>query len=117
MSAYTQENVVEKNKKKFPALLVITENGYAKHSYLGDFRKTARRGTGGVKTLNITSKTGKPVLVLILQGQEESLIVTTKNGVTIRIPLASVPQLGRGTQGVRIIRLDKDDSVVSGTVN
>lgn len=110
-----QKNLIDKSKN-FPSLLVITENGYAKHSYLGEFRKTAR-GAGGVKTLNITSKTGKPVLVLIIYGKEESLIITTKNGVTIRIPIESIPQLGRSTQGVKVIRLKENDIVVSGSVN
>lgn len=102
--------------KQFPSLLVITENGYGKHTYLGDFRKTARAASG-VKTLNMTKKTGKPVLILVLSGQEETLIVTTKNSITIRVGLKDVPQLGRSTQGVKIIRLDEGDAVVNGGIS
>ena len=102
--------------KQFPALLVITANGYGKSTYLANYRKTARAASG-VKNLNITTKTGKPVLVEMLYGEEEILVVTTKNGVTIRLNPQDVPQLGRSTQGVRLIKLDAKDFVVSGGVN
>ncbi len=101
--------------KAYPSLLVVTENGFGKQTYLDGYRKT-KRAAGGVKTLNMTKKTGKPVLVQILDGQEESLIVTTKKGVTIRISPEDISQLGRNTQGIKVIRLHKSDSVVSGSV-
>jgi DNA gyrase subunit A len=102
--------------KDFPSLLVITANGYGKHTYLSDFRKTARAASG-VKTLQITEKTGKPVLVQMLYGEEENLIVTTKKGITIRLDPQAIPQLGRSTQGVRVIKLEAGDTVVSGSVS
>jgi DNA gyrase subunit A len=70
-----------------------------------------------VKTLNLTSKTGKPVMVKIMYGSEETLVLTTKNGITIRISTDQISQLGRSTQGVRVIKLDKGDFVVSGGIS
>jgi DNA gyrase subunit A len=105
-----------KGDKQFPSLMVITENGYGKSTYLGNYRKTAR-AAGGVKNLNTTKKTGKPIMVKILFGEEETLFVTTKQGITIRLSPEEVPQLGRNTQGVKIIKLDDKDFVVSGGVS
>jgi DNA gyrase subunit A len=116
LPAQQQVLIKDPNAKQFPSLLVITENGYGKHTYLQEFRKTARAGKG-VKTLNLTAKTGKPVLVQVLFGNEETLVVTTKKGITIRLDPNQVPQSGRSTQGVIIIRMDSDDKVVSGSVN
>jgi DNA gyrase subunit A len=99
----------------YPSLLIITENGYGKQTELADFRKT-NRGASGVKTLNKTKKTGKPVLIQILYGTESNLIVTTKKGVTINIDPEKISQLGRNTQGVKIINLQAGDEVVSGSV-
>lgn len=107
--------ISETKDKKYPTLLVVTENGFGKQTFLGEFRKT-NRAASGVKTLNITKKTGKPVLIHILDGQEEDLIVTTKNGVTIRINPADISHFGRATQGVKTIKLDDQDVVVSGSV-
>lgn len=107
---------VAKAPKKYPSLMVITENGYGKHTHLAEFRKTGRGGKG-VKTLNVTTKTGKPVLVHILKGDEESLIVTTRRGITINIHPKHIPQSSRVTQGVRLIRLSEEDKVVSAGVN
>lgn len=112
-----QQTLIESSSdKQYPALLVITANGYGKSTYLANYRKTARAASG-VKNLNITTKTGRPVLVEMLYGQEEILVVTTKNGVTIRLNPNDVPQLNRSTQGVRLIKLDPKDTVVSGGVN
>jgi DNA gyrase subunit A len=102
--------------KQYPSLLVITECGFGKQTYLAEYRKT-NRAASGVKTLNMTKKTGSPVLVQILGGEEENLIVTTKQGVTIRISPEEISQLGRSTQGIKVIRLDSGDQVVSGSVS
>ena len=106
----------DKKTKVYPSLLVITEKGFGKQTSLGEYRKT-NRAAGGVKTLNLSKKTGQPVLVQILTGVEENLIVTTKNGITIRIAPEDISQFGRNTQGVKIIRLEDKDSVVSGGVS
>lgn len=102
-------------EKQYPSLIVITKNGFGKQTFLGEYRRT-NRAASGVKTLNITKKTSEPVLVSILCGEEENIIITTKNGVTIRTNLSEINQLGRNTQGVKIIRLDDNDEVVSGSV-
>jgi DNA gyrase subunit A len=103
-------------EKKYPTLLVVTEKGFGKQTFLGSFRKT-NRAASGVKTLNITKKNGKPVLINILTGDEENLVVTTKKGVTIRIEPSHISHFGRATQGVKTINLDDGDEVMSGSVN
>lgn len=115
----SDESLLEDSKPKekiYPSLLVITQNGFGKQTHLAEFRQT-NRAAAGVKTLNLTKKTGKPVLVQILYGDEKTLIVTTKQGVTIRIDPADISQMGRNTQGVRLIKLDPHDEVVSGGVS
>ncbi len=102
--------------KTYPSLMVITENGYGKQTDLAEFRMTARNGKG-VKTLKTTDKTGHPVLVEILYGNESSLVVTTKNGITIRISPENINQMSRNTQGIKIIRLEEGDLVVSAGIN
>ena len=102
--------------KKFPSLLVITENGFAKHTYLPEFRKTSRAASG-VKTLNMTTKTGKPVMIQVLKGDEENLIITTKDGITIAIDPNTISQFGRSSQGVKAIKLDNKDKVVSASLS
>jgi len=109
------EEVVLK-EKTFPSLLVITKNGFGKQTDLAEYRKT-NRATSGVKTLNMTKKTGKPVLVQVLYGTEENLLVTTKGGITICISPDAISQLGRATQGIKIIKLEKGDEVVSGSID
>ena len=104
-----------KKNKTFPSLLVITENGFGKQTDLAEFRQT-NRGASGVKTLKLTEKTGRPVAVQILHGHETSLIVTTKNGVTIRLDPNEINQFGRVTQGVKLIKLDDSDRVVTASV-
>jgi len=105
-----------KRKKEYPSLLVVTSKGYGKQTSVKEYRLT-KRGASGVKNLNLTSKTGKPVIVELLNGDEENLIVTTKNGVTIRIEPSKISQLSRNTQGVKLIKLGKGDEVISGGVS
>ena len=107
--------IPETTNKLYPSLLVITENGFGKQTHLSGFRKTSRAAKG-VKTLNMTKKTGKPVLVQIMKGEETNLILTTKNGTTISISPDEIKQLNRATQGVIMMRLS-DDSVISGGAN
>jgi DNA gyrase subunit A len=102
--------------KTYPSLMVITEKGYGKQTDLGEFRMTGRNGKG-VKTLKITDKTGNPVLVEILYGNESNLVVTTKNGITIRISPENINQMSRNTQGIKVIRLEEDDTVVSAGIS
>lgn len=107
--------IPEITNKLYPSLLVITENGFGKQTHLSGFRKTSRAAKG-VKTMNMSKKTGKPVLVQIMNGEETNLILTTKSGTTISISPDDIRQLNRATQGVIMMRLS-DDTVISGGVN
>jgi DNA gyrase subunit A len=92
-------------------LLVVSEKGYGKRSSIDDYRIT-RRGGKGVKTINITEKTGK--LVAIKQvGDNDDLMIINRSGISIRIKVGELRVMGRATQGVRVIRLNEDDSISS----
>ena len=86
-------------------IMVISENGYGKRSDIEDYRKT-NRGGKGVKTLSITEKTGKLVAIESVT-DENDLMIINKSGITIRLHVASVRIMGRATQGVRLIDLEK----------
>ncbi len=86
-------------------IMVISENGYGKRSDIEDYRKT-NRGGKGVKTLNITDKTGKLVAIKSVT-DENDLMIINKSGVTIRLRVADVRIMGRATQGVKLIDLEK----------
>lgn len=94
-------------------LLVVSENGYGKRSNIDEYRIT-RRGGKGVKTLNVTSKTGKLVSVKKVADQDDLMIIN-KSGIMIRTPVSNLRVMGRATQGVRLIRLNDDDSIASVT--
>lgn len=91
------------------SILVISENGYGKRSLLEDYRIT-NRGGKGVKTMNITEKTGLLVAIKVIR-DEDDLMITNRSGILIRIAASSLRVMGRATQGVRVIRLDEDDSI------
>ena len=86
-------------------IMVISENGYGKRSDIEDYRKT-NRGGKGVKTLSITDKTGKLVAIKSVT-DENDLMIINKSGITIRLHVADVRIMGRATQGVRLIDLEK----------
>jgi DNA gyrase subunit A len=96
------------NKK----LLVVTENGYGKHSLLKQYKRQ-RRGGYGIKTAKITSKTGEIVGTHIIGEEESELIAISQKGQVIHTELSSIPVHGRATQGVRIMKLDSGDKVAS----
>jgi len=92
-------------------ILVVSENGYGKQSALEDYRIT-NRGGKGVKTMNITDKTG--LLISILEvTPEEDLMIITKRGTLIRLGIDSLRVMGRATQGVRLINLKNNDSIAA----
>src|SRR5688572_10232277 len=92
-------------------LLVVSENGYGKRSSMDDYRIT-NRGGKGVKTINITDKTGK--LVAIKQvGDDDELMIINRSGIAIRIEVKELRIMGRATQGVRLIKLNEDDRISS----
>ena len=85
--------------------MVVSEQGYGKRSDIEDYRKT-NRGAKGVKTLNITEKTGKLVTIKTVT-EENDLMIINKSGITIRLKVADVRIMGRATQGVKLINLEK----------
>ncbi len=92
-------------------LLVVSEKGYGKRSSIEDYRVT-KRGGKGVKTLNITGKTGKLVAIKEVADEDELMIIN-RSGITIRIKVSELRVMGRATQGVRLIKLNDDDRISS----
>jgi DNA gyrase subunit A len=92
-------------------ILVVSEKGYGKRTLLDDYRVT-NRGGKGVKTLNITDKTGSLVAMKAVS-DDEDLMVINKSGVMIRTGVSNLRVMGRATQGVRIINLKKSDEIAS----
>ena len=93
------------------SVLVVSENGYGKRSSIQEYRIT-NRGGKGVKTINITEKTGN-LIELKNVTDEDDLMVINKSGITIRIGVDTLREMGRATQGVKIIRLRDNDSIAS----
>ena len=90
-------------------ILLVTEKGYGKQTYVRDFRQT-KRGSKGVKALNITEKNGNLVAVKIVRPDKE-LVIMTDSGMTMRMPLDQISVLGRVTQGLRLINLRENQKV------
>jgi DNA gyrase subunit A len=101
--------------EKDRSILVVTENGYGKITPAKEY-KTQNRGGSGIKTAKVTTKTGKVVGAFILSKEdaaEGELIVMSKKGQVIKLPLKDVPSLGRDTQGVRVMKMRENDSIAS----
>ncbi|MEG2164345.1 MAG: DNA gyrase subunit A [Bacteroidales bacterium] len=93
-------------------IMVVSEQGYGKRSEIGDYRIT-NRGGKGVKTLNITEKTGNLVAIKSVT-DENDLVIINKSGITLRMQVSDVRIMGRATQGVRLINLEKrNDEIAS----
>ncbi|MFT5337162.1 MAG: DNA gyrase subunit A [Luteibaculaceae bacterium] len=92
-------------------VMVVSEKGYGKRSDLEDYRITGRGGKG-VKTLNVTDKTGGLVAIKSVC-DEEDLMIITKKGLTIRLPIVDLRVMGRATQGVRLMNLRKEDEIAA----
>ncbi len=92
-------------------ILVVSEKGYGKRSKLEDYRLT-NRGGKGVKTINITEKTGDLVAIKDVT-DEDDLMIITKKGLTIRMPVADLRVMGRATQGVKLINLKNGDEIAA----
>ncbi|MBQ3555572.1 MAG: DNA gyrase subunit A, partial [Bacteroidales bacterium] len=94
------------------SIMVVSEQGYGKRSYIDDYRIT-NRGGKGVKTLNITDKTGNLIAIKSVT-EENDLVIINKSGITLRMSLDDVRIMGRATQGVRLINLEKrNDEIAS----
>ncbi|MCB0849367.1 MAG: DNA gyrase subunit A, partial [Bacteroidetes bacterium] len=96
---------------KEETILVVSEKGYGKRSDLEDYRVT-NRGGKGVKTMNITDKTGDLIAIKCVT-EGDDLMIINKSGITIRMEVKDLRIMGRNTQGVKLIRLDDDDSIAS----
>lgn len=92
-------------------ILVVSENGYGKRSSLEDYRET-NRGGKGVKTINITEKTGNLIAIKNVQDSDDLMIIN-KSGIIIRLAIAELRVMGRATQGVRLINLKDNDAIAA----
>lgn len=95
-------------------ILAVSENGTGKRSPIESYRLT-NRGGKGVKTLEITNKTGD-LLAIKAVAEDDNLMITTKSGIVIRMPVGDIRVMGRATQGVRVIRVDDKDEIADVTV-
>ena len=96
------------------SVFVVSEKGNGKRSPLEDYRIT-NRGGKGVKTINITEKTGQLVAIKWVSEFDE-LMITTQDGIVIRTPVSDVRLMGRATQGVKVIRIQDKESIADVTV-
>ena len=99
------------NKPETETIMVVSENGYGKRSQVEDYRVT-NRGGKGVKTLNITEKTGRLVAIKVVT-DDNDLMIINKSGILIRLKVSECRIMGRATQGVRLNNLTKKNDVIS----
>ena len=92
-------------------VLVVSEKGFGKRTQVEEYRIT-NRGGKGVKTINVTDKTGSLVGILAVH-EKEDLMITCRSGVTIRMPVNGISEQGRATQGVKLIRVDEGDEIAA----
>jgi DNA gyrase subunit A len=92
-------------------VLVVSEQGFGKRTSVEEYRIT-NRGGKGVKTINVTEKTGSLVGLLTVT-EKEDLIITCKSGITIRTGIQQIREAGRATQGVKLIKLDEGDEIAA----
>ncbi len=102
---------VDSNAEEQPQLLVVSMKGYGKRSELEEYRKI-NRGGKGVKTMNITEKTGKLISIKAVTDLDDLMIIG-KSGITIRMSLDNIRVMGRATQGVRLIKISEDDEIAA----
>ena len=100
---------VNPTKDASRTVLVVSEKGYGKRTPVDEYRFT-NRGGKGVKTINVTAKTGQLVGILDVS-EKEDLMITCRSGVTIRMKVADISEQGRATQGVKLIRIDEGDAI------
>ena len=100
--------VVEENETAH-TILAVSEKGSGKRTEVSEYRLT-NRGGKGVKTMEVTGKTGAVITIKAVE-EDDDLMITTKSGITIRMPVSDIRVMGRATQGVRVIRIDEDDEI------
>jgi DNA gyrase subunit A len=103
---------VPKETEKEAALLTMGANGYGKKTSIKEY-KIQKRGGSGIKTSNVTAKTGEIIASAVVTGEEEEAVAMSKKSQVIRLGLSEIPSLGRSTQGVRIMKLHPGDSIAS----
>lgn len=101
----------EKSQEEQRDIFVVSENGFGKRSLLEDYRIT-KRGAKGVKTINITEKTGALIAIKGVNDQNDLMIIN-KSGITIRVAVSDIRLTGRATQGVKLINLKENDSIAA----
>ncbi len=99
----------EKENQQDLTILTITEKGYGKRTFIQDYRKT-HRGGKGVININTSDKSGNVIGIQVVT-KEDGLIITTGKGMVIRVPISDIREMGRNTQGVRIIKISDQDIV------
>lgn len=107
-------DVIKKEAKK-SEILIVTEHGYGKSTPVKEY-KTQNRGGSGIKTAKVTDKTGLIVGAIVLNEEERTegeLVIMSKKGQVIKLPIKDVPTLGRDTQGVRVMKMREGDSIAS----
>jgi len=102
---------VNPNAEMQRTVLVVSEKGFGKRTAVDEYRFT-NRGGKGVKTINVTDKTGSLVGMLDVSPNED-IMITCKSGVTIRMPVSGISEQGRATQGVKLIRIDEGDDIAA----
>jgi DNA gyrase subunit A len=105
--------VVEENEENL-TILAVSEKGSGKRSRVADYRFT-NRGGKGVKTIEVTDKTGDLIAIKAV-AEDDDLMITTKAGIVIRMPVNDIRVMGRATQGVRVIRIEGEDEIADVTV-
>jgi DNA gyrase subunit A len=103
---------IPKEAEKTAALLTMGANGYGKKTSINEY-KIQKRGGSGIKTSNVTVKTGEIIASAIVTGEEEEAVAMSKKSQVIRLGLSEIPSLGRSTQGVRIMKLHPGDTIAS----
>ena len=106
--------VIPVANEKNASLLIVMSKGYGKHTKIGEY-KIQGRGGSGIKTAEVTPKTGQIIGAKVVTGdlKEEELVVVSKKGQVIRCTIGEIPSLGRATQGVRVMKLREGDSIAS----
>ena len=92
-------------------VLVVSEKGFGKRTKIDEYRIT-NRGGKGVKTINVTEKTGSLVGMMMVR-EDQDLMITCKSGITIRMPVSGISEQGRATQGVKLIRIEEGDDIAA----
>ena len=105
-------DVIDKDIEEKQYLLIVMENGYGKKTDVKEYRRQGRGGSG-IKTANVTAKTGEIVFSKVITDKEEDLIVISQKGQVIRTKISSIAKISRSTQGVRIMKLSAGDKVAS----